>query len=483
MKQIKAIYLLATMVLLASCTASSDTQVTLYGDAAITAFSLGTMNRYVDNVKSTYAGSTYRFDIDPIKHEISNRDSLPVGTDIKHVIVNLSSLNNGQVMIEHDEKGDTLDFYVSTDSIDFSRFPERGNMRYFRVYASNGSGYTRYAVKINVHKQNGDLFVWKKMPTVDHFKGMRGMKAIYFGGKICVFGQVDGQTKGYSTADGGATWNAMNMPTGNCDEDAWCSVTNNADSVYILDRSTVYHTKDLATWTADHSVLPEGFVLDQLVGASTEEIYGITTGGLLVARYTDYNWWYLEERDKEGILPEEYATSVTYPMNMSDSTDMVVMAGNIEIPLHGENVWRTAVWRKIFDYSVTGAISHFLQTGDFGGRWTYIGNSGYNNFLLPAMESLQIVRYDGTLIALGGDVLDENIGGVACSAVYKSRDNGITWIEDDNYAMPPTDSATKEMFDTDVNAIAAVVDDEHYLWVICSGTGEVWRGRMNRLGW
>ena len=27
------------------------------------------------------------------------------------------------------------------------------------------------------------------------------------------------------------------------------------------------------------------------------------------------------------------------------------------------------------------------------------------------------------------------------------------------------------------------VDADDYLWVVCGGTGDVWRGRLNRLGW
>ena len=56
MKQIKATYLLIAMLLgtLASCSSASDSTVTLYDDAAMVSFTLGTMNRYVNGVKSTY---------------------------------------------------------------------------------------------------------------------------------------------------------------------------------------------------------------------------------------------------------------------------------------------------------------------------------------------------------------------------------------------------------------------------------------------
>jgi len=27
------------------------------------------------------------------------------------------------------------------------------------------------------------------------------------------------------------------------------------------------------------------------------------------------------------------------------------------------------------------------------------------------------------------------------------------------------------------------VDDDDNLWLFCGGTGQVWRGRLNKLGW
>ena len=87
MKQIKTTYLLIAMLLgaLASCTKADETTVTLYDDAAITSFTLGNLNRYVNGVKSTFAGSDYLFHIDQVNRTIYNTDSLPLGTDITKV--------------------------------------------------------------------------------------------------------------------------------------------------------------------------------------------------------------------------------------------------------------------------------------------------------------------------------------------------------------------------------------------------------------
>ena len=105
---------------LAACTTTDDdSTTTLYDDAAIVTFKLGTMNRYVDGVKSTYSGSSYAFHIDQLSRTIYNTDSLPVGTDVEHVVCTLGTVNNSMPFII-DLDGEYMTYYTGTDSIDFT---------------------------------------------------------------------------------------------------------------------------------------------------------------------------------------------------------------------------------------------------------------------------------------------------------------------------------------------------------------------------
>ena len=152
----------AVMLLLASCMKSKDNNVTLASDTAITSFSLGTMKKIVHTTSSTGAdstykvsvtGSDYKFSIDQVNHSIFNADSLPQGTDVSKVLCSVTALNNGGVFVEDlVEEGSLL--FVS-DSIDFS-VPRK-----FRVYASDGSGYETYNVKVNVTLQVWNWQAWK----------------------------------------------------------------------------------------------------------------------------------------------------------------------------------------------------------------------------------------------------------------------------------------------------------------------------------
>ena len=152
MRQIKTLFiLLAGLFLTASCLSGSE-EATLYSDAAITSFSLGTLNRYVESVTdegkdtivtSTVTGSSYTFHIDQVNHRIYNTDSLPYGTDVKHVLVYLSTYNNSVALIQSIEREDSLWYYSSTDSIDFSQ------PRKFIVWSSNGEGTSKYHIWVS----------------------------------------------------------------------------------------------------------------------------------------------------------------------------------------------------------------------------------------------------------------------------------------------------------------------------------------------
>ena len=180
---------MAVAALTISCNKSEDTTTALYGDAAITGFTLGNMNCYVDGKKTIYAGSTYSFSIDQTNRIIFNIDSLPVGTDKAHVLCNITTLNNGSVWIQSVDDPNIIEYYSAYDSIDFS------TDRKFDVYASDGTGYSTYTVKLNVHKQEGEQFVWTKMNPNNVIAQMTGLKAVTNGERKYIFGNHNGHTR------------------------------------------------------------------------------------------------------------------------------------------------------------------------------------------------------------------------------------------------------------------------------------------------
>ena len=155
--------LLAASYLLTSCLNSNDDNTTYYSDMAIKTFTLGTLNRYIhttsstggDSIyKQTYSASAYQMNIDQMNHTITNADSLLMGTDLAHVICNVTTVNGGIVYVKS-LISDTLFYFSSgSDSIDFTQ------PRVFRVYATDGSGSRDYKVSLNARSQNKGVFSW-----------------------------------------------------------------------------------------------------------------------------------------------------------------------------------------------------------------------------------------------------------------------------------------------------------------------------------
>jgi hypothetical protein len=163
------------MVLCAWCVALSsclkdddDSSVGSYSDTAIIQFTLGTLNRYTHTtssktgndtiLKTSITGSAYKMTIDHMTRRIYNVQPLPVGTDVKHVVCTVNTKNSGVVTVQS-MISDSLKFYSSTDSIDFSQ------PRIFRVYNNTGETYRDYTVSVNVSDSTGIAFGWELVST------------------------------------------------------------------------------------------------------------------------------------------------------------------------------------------------------------------------------------------------------------------------------------------------------------------------------
>lgn len=389
MRQIKIICMLLTVLaVMSSCLKSDDNTVTLYDDAAITAFSLGTMNRYLhttsstgtDSIyKNTYAGSDYLFHIDQITHRVYNTDSLPVGTDVAHVICGVATRNSGLVIIQ-DMDTDTLRYFSSSDSIDFTQ------PRKFIIYSTDGSGSTEYTISVNVHKEEADEFVWQRMED------------------------------------------NMQPP---------------APKIYDLPM--------------------EG--IKQILGRSTNETYALSEDNKLMVWREESTAWEEDALDEDdALLPTQDLSMTCYPLEFAGNTDYVVLVGNRSTENYPEDSI-AMVWRKIVDNDEYAPE----------GRWVYMERSDNNLMALPRLQNLSIVKYDDSILAIGG----AGIGASTKSAynqIYQSRDNGITWKYNALYQLP-------EDFDYNATSVTMYVDEQQYLWLFCAGTGQTWRGRLNRLGW
>lgn len=371
------------LTLCTSCLKGNDAEVGYYNDTAISAFSLGTLNQYKHTTSSkgedsvyveTVTGSDYHFCIDQLHRRIYNPDSLPVGTDVAHVICSLSTYNNGIPFFESVTYPDSLTYYSSSDSIDFSQ------PRKVRVYAYSADAYSTYTVTINVHQQEGDDFSWTAMTALS--------------------GQAQ---QAFADRDKGR-----------------------------------------------EEALAAG--MKQLIGHSTTELYALSLDNRLMVSADEGQTWTADRLDDDpSLLPTENIACVCYPYSTSAYTDYVLLIGSRD----GE----CRTWHKIIDYAPTTTAVN---------QWAFMEEVDNNlTRRLPSMVGLSLVRYDNKVLAFGlnGQRLE----------VYESKDSGLTWNESTAYALPDGLAAS--------SPIDVVVDADYCLWIVQDATGQIWRGRLNRLGW
>ena len=200
---------LCAIVSLCSCLGENDNEIEYNEDTAITAFSLGTLNRYLHTLsstntdsiyKTTVTGSNFKFYIDQVKQEIYNPDSLPYGTDAAHVICTISTKNSGTVLVKS-MTSDSLSYYNSTDSLNFT------SPRTMYVYSNSGQQRREYTIRVNVHQEEADSFRWKALNNQSELAALQTMKGMSVADKVLVFGNNGVNTVLFSTSQqDGNSW-------------------------------------------------------------------------------------------------------------------------------------------------------------------------------------------------------------------------------------------------------------------------------------
>jgi len=426
MRQIKTIFMLLVVAIgVTSCLNSSSSEATLYGEAAITSFNLGNVTRYVNKtingkdslVKTTLSATTYKFTIDQIQHQIYNTDSLPIGTDVSRALCVIGSRNNSTVFFVDKTDENILRPYSSLDSVDFS------TPRKLEVWSSDMKGHTDYTVKVNVHGQDGSLFVWQKMPVSEVLAQLKDVEAHYWAGTMYLEGRMGDMTQIYRVDDKG---------------------------LVMMDEETT------------GKLLPPG--MKRWIGSTSQEVYGLSDDNdLMVSQDGGVTWESDILDDDRHLLPVQDIAFVSYPLYYATNTEYALLVGNRSVGDFPDD--KTAmVWRKIVDndeYTPEGFWSYLEPAGDMA---------------LPRMAHMSLVAYDDGILAIGGEDISEGVFSAPYAQFYQSRDDGITWKYNKSYQLP-------DGFDENATSVGMAVDDDDYLWLFCGGTGQVWRGRLNKLGW
>ena len=371
------IALITATLSLSSCLSSDETTVEYTHDTAITAFSLGSLDRYTKTkagkdtlLKANVTGSDYKFYIDQAQRLIYNVDSLPCGVRDTAILATISSKNSSPILLMDINKPDSVAaYYSSSDSINFSK------PRFIRVYSSDYSAYAEYKVTVNVHKELPYEFKWHELAQNNsQLAEFSDLKSI-----------------------------AMNV---GLSSDAYQSAVALDGKLYISDGGKVYASADAETW----ALVSENADVKQLIGASSKNLYAYTAAGISVSEDKGASWK-AERLDKDAAyLPTQ---------NISMNVAGVLSAKDVE------NVMLLGTRDKALKDTVA---TTWLRTVDYAnedGQWNYLEIENNKSGKMPWLDQVITCAADTGFVALGSN-----------GKWYKSQDAGLTWKQDKMVVLP-----------------------------------------------
>lgn len=410
------LYLLTGLLIAAlsfSCSSDSEEyyESSVESGTAITAFSLLEDDDVMENLDSVF------FTIDLNNGLIYNADSLPVGTDVSKLRVDMTyvTCSSAQFHVTGGEWMNDTTFVYSdseSDSIDFT-----GDVK-FTIVSQDLSAKQTYTIKVNVHKVEPDSLYWSRLarrdlPVLSSYP--QAQKTEQMGDvAYCLVKETSGYVLS-STAD----------PASNSWEKASVSFAfvpkvetfTAAETVfYILDENNaLYQSTNGLDWTAT------GEIFYSISGAYGDRVLGVAyEGGVYV--HTEYpmsdgfaKYEVAEDFPVAGVSP-----MVTLTSKWAVSEQHLIVGGVTASGNYTGKVWGYdgENWGLISRVGIAPAKGVTMVAYPY----SYFDESAWKTYEYPAL-----IAMGGTLD--GGKELNDS--------VYISIDNGITWkIANDCLQLP-----------------------------------------------
>ncbi len=451
MKNIYSVVLALLCTVLCTVSCLDDKEVVTSSDCAIYSFSIGDIKSPVTiagkdgrdtTITKTIGGASIYFNIDQIKNEIVSVDSLPSWANLSRVCPSIRSTGNVFVKVEEDLY---VRFTSGADSLDFTK------PVVFLVAASDGVSFRTYTAKINKSINASDSLNWEKVEGAN-LQLASDYKAVIANGDLYVFAANGGSPTVTKTSSGGdgKAWSAPVVMTAVDGVIDYKSVVVYGDAMYALDSNgKMCKSTDGVTWST---------VSDKVFKAllTADDYYIYAFDGIQIVASDDFESWSSCGKADINRLPLTGISSVHYNTKTNNTLESVVMAGPCDDVAH------TAFW-----YKITSPSSASNQ------EWSYIKVTDDNVYGLPKYDRVNVIRYNGELLALGGANLS-NSSVAPYSQLYRSNDNGITWHKVTEKLGLPSD------FEADASKPVSLLTSGNYIWMIQCG-GNVWKGKINKL--
>lgn len=447
--------LLAAAFMITSCLDDNEDETVYSSNSSITAFSIENIEtKYTAEVNgkdttltATVIGKNYPFVIDQGQRLIYNVDSLPVGTDVKKVVVNITADTPGIVIVAEDK--DTV--WVSTDSLNFEK-PVK-----FKVMAYSGVFGPTYTASINVHKQVPDSLQWTQINSNFAGNEVKEQKAVTMDDLIYVFTRQDTKVAITTTnINDGRNWTPLQ--TIDVDNADYSSAMAWGSRLYILANNELYASTNGTEWSKVNTDAKFNKLIANVHTKDNQKLYAINTENHFMESEDGTTW--TVNGEVPLTFPQTHLSYAAYPLVTNTSIDRLTIMGDNSIATDTT----TIVWTKLTtetnwaDYPVTENGSHYC----------------------PKLENIGMIYYNELLYAFGGPGKSYNKDIAAFSRFYYSKDQGVTWNPVSKYVFFP--ESFTDLYNQANGNYSYIVDKNNFLWIIWSKTGEVWRGRINKLG-
>jgi hypothetical protein len=414
-----------------------------YGNAQIASFSLS---------NDSIAGlSDVEFTIDQMNGKIYNRDSMPYGTVIdEKVICSMSFISSivGILMVTQ-ATNDTVYWSSEEDSIDFS------SPVMITIYAYDGVSTKTYEAKINIHQVDPDSMVWGFYSGLIPEKAFEEMKVIPYDNSYYMYATEQDNCRLYKTEKADLVdWTEI-MLSGFPAKAVLSQIAEYGGDVYVFDTDgMLYRSVDGQTW----SQIEDAPYIKALLGFIPEGSIGREPVLSAISKVDETLRFVVVNKEMEWLMGNEVPDF---------------------FPLSGFGMFRHEVMYYPYLTISSGRdgndkLSDMTWSTMDGLSWISLTNE---QMTFPGREGAAFFYYNDLFYIAGG--MDES--GKALNDVYYSKDKGVTWWQDTIHVMPG-DYTARGFSSVDV-------DEDNFVLLFGGKAGkdtnvlnELWRGRINRLG-
>lgn len=440
-------------LLLSSCLGSDDNEYEIPKDCQITSFK-------VDH-DSILGGQldTVKFVIDQVNGRIYNPDSLPFGTVIEKVLCTITYAS-GMASIEVTPYAtDSTYYWDLKDSLDFSQPVKMVTAAY------DGIAKKTYIAQVNVHQVVPDSMSWDLYANNVFGFPVKEQKVITWGEEndeyYYMYTQAADASKGYSlqssSVSNARSWTTLSLEGLPAGEVRLSQMTEYDNTLYVpTTKGALYQSVNGQKWT----LVDQAPSVKTVLGAVKEG--GLNQSSALAVII-----------DNNGVL--SYAAM---SKDLKWTTGDAVPTG---FPVSGfgslssQNMFRESL-AVVAGKDKDGKLLNSAWSTMTGTSWVLLTDMESDYF--DKREGVMLSAYDDKFCLIGG--IDE--ANKAHKDIYFSKDGGVSWILSDTLTVMPVDYKARGF-------ASVLVDKEKYMLIFggkennnANELDQIWRGRINRLG-